>query len=87
MENLHSNEDNSLDSSVDITKLGSGEARDYIAEMLAAENLEALQISLNQVKGRYKSMHGSVGGEYEYQYYIYLIGELSEALGIKPDYS
>ena len=87
MENLHSNEDNSPDSSVDITKLGSDEARNYIAEMSEVGNFAALRASLNQVKGLYDSMHGSVGGEYEYQYYIYLIGELSETLGINPDYT
>ncbi len=87
MENLHSNEDNPPDSIIDITRLGSGEARDYIAEMLAIENLAALRASLNQVKGLYDSMHGSLGGEYEYQYYMYLIGELSDALGVKPDYT
>ena len=87
MENLHSNEDNPLDNSVDITKFSSVEARDYIAEMVAAGNLDALQTSLNQVKGRYDSMRGSACGEYEYQYYMYLIGELSKALGVKPDYS
>ena len=84
MENLHSNEEGLSNGSVDITILDSGEARDYIADMLASGNLDALRASLNQVKDRYDSMHGSIGGEYEYQYYIYLIVELSEALGIEP---
>lgn len=87
MENLDSSKEHSLNGDVDISSLSSGRARDYIAEMLAENNLDALRTSLDQVKNRYKSMRGSIGGEYEFQNYIYLIGELSKALGIEPDFS
>jgi len=87
MENIESREPSSEESNADIVHMSIEEARNYIAEMLTMNNAEALQASLNEVKSRYDSMRGGVGGEYEFQYYIYLIGELSRALGAKPDLS
>ncbi len=85
MENGKANEANANQNRVDITHLSSGEARDYIEEMKAAGNTEALHRALIRVNGRLKSIGGGVGEDYEYQQYIYLIGELEKALGPEPN--
>lgn len=59
----------------------SGEVREYIEEMKASGNIEALETLRQEVKKRIDAMHGGVGGEYEFQFHLYVEGELEKVLG------
>lgn len=62
-----------------------GEARTYIESLKAANDIDSLSALLKQVQGRSRSLGGGVGGEYDYQYNLYLIKEIKIALGLDPN--
>ena len=62
------------------TLKGTGEVREYIEAMKASNNLDALQTLLIEVNKIYQDMLKRNGGEYEFQYHQYVLGEVEQAL-------
>jgi hypothetical protein len=83
MENDTWSEFNTNKNAVDIARLNSGEARAWIEEMKETGNIEALNAELGRIKACYEGMRGYIGGEDEFQNYIYLIIEIKKALGLE----
>ncbi|MES2631186.1 MAG: hypothetical protein V4611_04475 [Patescibacteria group bacterium] len=84
MENTGSVESNSEKTPMQILMTSSGEARAYIEALKVADDIDSLTALLKQVEGRARNLASGVGGEYDYQYTLYLIKEIKIALGLEP---